>query len=224
MYIRLKLLILIILLSCECPPELDTGKEIIPSEYSNVCFLNVSENYATFDVYYRKMLVAQDIVNTTSGSFDYIKFPTGNANINYKTNEEIIFNSIFYNTKDEYHTIIFYEKDNSANILLLKEEFKSLQENGKIRIIHLANYPKIIAKVISSLPQPVEIKLNTGETTNLLEFASGQIKLQIFNYEDNTLIQEIENTEIKLNQIINIIITGDTLSLDFSVLRSTRNK
>lgn len=208
---------LFILFSCECPQFLDTDKEIIPNEYSFVSVINKNSDYRYIDIFSKKVLLAENIENSDFLESRYFKFAAGFTNLLIKKIDTTIYNSIIYTKKNNYYTIFFYgTKENPKNILIEDFLADSL-DNAYLRIADLSDFSKIVVKVISSLPQPIEVNLSKNEITKIIPMASGSVNVQVYDFNTNELISNLENIQISSKTISNIIITGDSSEIKLSI-------
>jgi hypothetical protein len=168
------------------------------------------------------MLLLKGLEGSSFSETNYIKFPSGYSNLQIKNNGRIIYNTVLASLKNNYYTLIFYQSSNLPQILILEDKFSDTQYNAQIRLVHLADYKKIFVKLTSSLPQPIEIKLNSKEFTNLIPFVTGLVNIQIFDYETNELLTELNNIKLETNTNTNLIIISKSNNIVVSAVIAKR--
>jgi len=200
------------LISCECPPNIDTKQEIIPSEFSQICFINLNSEFPKIDIYSKNLLIKENLENTLNSETIYSKFPSGNNNLAIRSNNNIIYNSFVNVQKENFYSFFFYYSKNASRYKLLEDNIKD-DNNAHLRIIHLSDIGKINIEITNEFPQPIEIYLNSEEFTNLIPFPSGLIHLKIVDYSNNELKFD-KQIILQDKSITNIILTGDSLHLN----------
>lgn len=203
--------------SCECPPNLDTDKELIPNEFSNIFFINRFQSHSSVNVYSRKLELLKNLSQTTYSESSYTKFPSGFSNLIFKSNSNIIFNTVISSKKNLYYTLIMFESSDQPQILLLNDTNPDSLNNTSFRIVNLTQNNKVLCKIISSLPQAIEVNLNNNEFTNLISFATGIINLEVYDYETKILLADLKNIKLNLNSVTNFILQSDNEKLNINV-------
>lgn len=211
------LLLLVFFSSCECPPNLDTDKELIPNEFSNIFFINRFQSHSSVNVYSRKLELLKNLSQSTYSETSYTKFPSGFSNMIFTSNSNIIFNTVIYSKKNSYYTLIMYESSDQPQILLLNDTNPDSLNNTSFRIVNLTQNIKVLCKIISSLPQAIEVNLNNNEFTNLIPFATGIINLEVYDYETKILLVDLKDIKLNLNSVTNFILQSDNEILNISV-------
>lgn len=114
------LIVILGLISCECPPSANTPQEIIPSEYANICIFNAIYSNPTINVStkYGGFLNGLRFQSYTS---KYMNIGSGNNLINCLEGSSIFYSASVNFIKDHYYTAIVVGNQDDTSILLLND-------------------------------------------------------------------------------------------------------
>lgn len=210
--------------SCECPPNLNTNKEIIPTEFSNIAIINLIPYEKPFDVYSQKIPIANNIDCITNSEFKYYKFPANYANLMVKQSNEIVFNTMIFSLPGHYLTIFFYNQENTTQFAVVEDDYIDSLSNAYLRLCNFSTNMKLKYEIASSLPQPIILLMNSNDISKMIPMPAGKISIKVINLENNQQISSISDIQLQINSITNIITIGDTNNNQTNLKRTFKNK
>ncbi|TAL68714.1 MAG: DUF4397 domain-containing protein [Bacteroidetes bacterium] len=197
-----------LLVSCECVPDINTPKVIIPTDFGNVKFINAITDMDSVD------LCAGDEIISIKNMYDsadvrYKEIASGLASIRVQSSED---SAIYYNTmvelkKDAYYTFIAYGTKSRTNGLLLRDSIENpVPSNAYVRFIHLSpDSPEIIYSLGNLLfNQSVKYKSHTS----FLPIPTGSFSLIIKDSGNGNEIKKIDNYDFKPGKFYDLILKG----------------
>lgn len=227
MYVKSKAIIfqliitLAFLFSCECPPNLDTNKEIIPTEFSNIAIINLIPGNNPFDVYSQKIPIASNIDCISITDINYYKFPANYANLMLKQNGSIIFNTMIYSLPSHYLTIFFYTQKQITQYTMIEDNYSDTLTNAYLRLCNFTDDLKLKYEISSSLPQQIVVLININDISKIIPMPTGKISVKVFDLESNNQISSISDISLNTNNITNIISTGNSTN-NLTQIKRTR--
>jgi hypothetical protein len=222
MYKNIVLLFLFFLISCECPPQIDTSKEIIPNEYSYCIFFNINSDYKVFSVNSNKIEIVNSVNFANTSNENYYKFPDNYANLLLFNNNTPIFNTLIYTQKFHYYTFFFYKFERHYSYLFVEDAFPDSSQNSYIRFLNFNSNQSVNFEITSSLPQPIDVFVNMNDYTKLIPMLEGNIDVSIINPESQNLIAKYDNINLKQNSITNIVYMGDSTNYNVYIFKSNK--
>lgn len=213
----------IILIGCECPPNLNTDKDIIPRESSYLSIINLLDNPNTISVNSLNIQIKK-ITKIPNVHFqNFINFPSGIVDFKLLDGNKSLLNTIIQTEKDEYYTILLYQNNAEVEHFLIREQIDKVKNNLYLRFVNFSKISKIRFVIKSNLPQNLEYNLINKGITELVAFPSTPFTLELYKLPSDSLITKIENINLNLGNIGYFILIGDANNLDlFQVINKYR--
>lgn len=190
------LILSLFIISCECVNEVNTAKENIPEQNSNLNLVNLSSKHRNIKVYSNDIFIEEK--NYNSFESESKKYISGNSIVNIRKNDEILLvNSVELFENQNY--IAFVYDFNSS--LLLQYAEKLIDNN--LRFWNFTN-------------SALSIKLFNANTLESVDISSRKISksfslnqgVYTLNYTVNNLPKEI-TFEIKQNKKLDICFSSE---------------
>ncbi len=210
-------LVLFVAIGCECVPDINTPKEITPSDYANSLFINVSSKYEKLKIESDEVVVIDELLNPQT-EFKYYKVWSGNRylRVTETTNQNTILNlPVSFKNKD-YYTIVFYNIGSRMKSIILRDSISELKPTN------FSNY-RIISAIENNSPLNIEIHRDSEKIfsfNNLYNSISdynslngGNYLIKVVDSENKKVLKEME-FNCQLNSIYNILISGNILNQD----------
>lgn len=182
-YRVLILMILSLLVSCECPPSAVTPQEIIPTEFANICIFNAINSFSALDIdtKYGYFLTGLSYSKYTK---EYKKIGSGNNLIYCKNSNSRFYSIPAYFNKNDYYTAVIVGNSNEVNTILLEDKLGSVDNNSSLlRIVNAMKYGDGL-KFYNPVIGDKELKFS--EFTNFSTIPTGQNSIKI-TYHDAVL-------------------------------------
>ncbi len=196
--------------SCECVPDINTPKEITPSDYSLSMFINATSKYDKLMIESDEVVVNENLTNSET-ELKYIKVWSGNRYLRVIENQNTILNLPVSFKKQDYYTVVFYNFGSKLKSMIVKDSILQLSP------INFSNY-RIITAIENNIPLNIEIfKDGTaiiafyGLYNSISDYNSintGNYKIRISNPTTQSIITETE-FNFSINSICNILIKGN---------------
>ena len=167
------------LVACECPPSANTPKEIIPSEYANICIFNAiySNSDININTKYGVFLSGLRFQSFTPA---YKNIGSGN-NFIYCLNGSNTFYSASINfIKDKYYTAVIVGNEDDTGILLFSDSTAISGFNSSL--FRFVNAMKFGDGLEFELSEMGKHKLKFGESSPTAEITAGEANI-IVRYE-----------------------------------------
>lgn len=190
------LILSLFIISCECVNEVDTAKENIPEQNSNLNLVNLSSKHRNIKVYSNDIFIEEK--NYNSFESESKKYISGNSIVNIRKNDKILLvNSVELFENQDY--IAFVYDFNSSLLLhyaekLTESNLRFWNFTSSALSIKLFNANTLESVDISSRKISKSFELNQGVYT--------------LNYTVNNLPKEI-TFEIKQNKKIDICFSSE---------------
>lgn len=204
----LLLLIALVFASCECPPNLNTPKEFNPSESSNVCFINLLELEKELQVTSLNLVFFRLIPQTNTSYQNYIKFPAGIVDLKIKDNDKILFNTILETKRNNFYTIVFFQKNSFIEKILINEQIDTNNINLYLRIANFSDYSKLKIVLKSELSQKLEYYLNDMSFTDLIAFPSIPFSIEIYSVSNDTPMYQTPPLLFTQGNVVYLVISN----------------
>jgi hypothetical protein len=208
--ITIVILIILLLIGCECVTDIDTPKNISPSTYAHIMTLSAAPEFdelKIFSEFWQKPFFIY--YNNSDDNFSYRDITYGLNNIKVLTKKDsVIFNSTLSLEKTKYYTFIIFGTKQRIQAMLLKDSVYNYKKTtAYFRCIHTSSdVPQVNFIINSSYPiihsQPY--KTNSAFTPIVSGFYSIKINNSL---TDSTLIH-IKNYEFKEGFLYSIILKG----------------
>lgn len=192
-----KLLILILFtlfISCECPPGIDTPKDIEPTEFSSVAFVNCIYDYSNIEIIASNKTVYDNFFKNENS---YNKIPAGINNFRILYNNKNVFNSIFNIIKDIHCSIYFYNSTPVRSVVLI--DSSSNHSPAHYRFINIYNFDSNLTFEFQGLSS-TNTSLSYENYTNLISIEPGNYTLIIADTDTgDTILTRDVNIDNSMN-------------------------
>lgn len=206
------LLLALFIVSCECPPNLDTEKDFVPEYFSFMNFINITGSNSGCDIYTSNLKVISNCKNLDTTIRKFEKFPSGLNNFRIQSESEILLNTILSTKQNKYYSLIFYKKASYLDYLLIEEEIDLSLNSSFLRFANFSEMKSLKITIKSNQIQGIEIILPVNMASLPLVFPSKSINIEIVNAETGEIIQQISEYSILSNGIEYCLIVGDKIS------------
>lgn len=200
---------LILLLGCECPPNLNTDKGFIPKESSYLSFINLLNNTQPYDIYSMNIKIFQLKKTPNVSHQNYLKFQSGIVDFKIKRNDSIVLNTIVQTEANQFYSMLLYRSNETIENMLIWENINKSNNNLYLRFANFSNIDKLRIVLVSDLPQNLEYNLLKNAITDNIAFPSIPFSILLYRLPDNELVTKIENLNINLGHIVYFIITSE---------------
>jgi hypothetical protein len=215
------LIILIIsLISCECPPSADTPREIVPTEFAKIVLFNGIYSFSYINIGGKYGDIKSQIFWTETTK-SYQKIASG-SNIIFAKNLNTVFYSIpAFLSKDKYYSAILVGGESDPNLLLFQDSLElSDKESARIRFINAAKYIDMISFANNSKVEISELKY--AQASEYKKFPEGLTRLSV-SYQGNSIIDFA--VDLKSGGVYNILVfynpsAANKYNLSWSIIKS----
>ena len=196
----------ILLVGCECAPDINTPKIISPDAYSNALMLNAIPDREILAVESNEVPLLNKI-SYSGGDYSYQKIGSGDSYLRLidDATKLSLFNIPIHLEKSDYYTIIFYGYRNSAKALVLKDEFPQSNDKALFRFVHTSFDAGNFVFSISGADN-YEEEMPFRSFSNLSELSPGMYKIAINVPQGNRIIEK--DVQIKGGSIYTILLKG----------------
>ncbi len=229
--IRILILTLaILLLSCECPTNLDTPTIIKPTVFANILFINAmpEQNLNELFVLSSSKIIERidtisykDSLNRRFLFHDYRSVGVmvgGNKNTLRLAKTEpgpqgdtlkLLFNSILNIQKDSNYTFIAFGDEESIQSILVKDNIDHpKEENIYIRCFNVSPDAPVMHLTISTEFYSRSFSLASGEVSDIASSPIGDYTISITSADSTINNSQIKNVKFSKGKINNVIFRG----------------
>ncbi len=209
--IVLFILIVSLMISCECVPDINTPKIISPENYSQAILINCS-NLNDISVFSDEVEVISKLNNNTE-NFEYYKFWSGDRFVRVKDSQTLntIQNFPVSFVNKQLYTIAFFNVGNKLKYIVAGDSLKSLKFNNfsHFKIINaIENNPKINLQIIENNQTIFNFNNLNNNISDYYPINYGIYTIKVLNSENSKLILE-KNFDFQINSAYNLIISGN---------------
>ncbi|MFH1049641.1 MAG: DUF4397 domain-containing protein [bacterium] len=227
----LTLTLAILLLSCECPTDIDTPTVIKPTIFANVLFINAmpEPNLDSLIVLSSsKIIEFIDTIYYKENSNNSILFkeyfPVGimvagekNTLRLAKTERAIpkdtlrfLFNSVLNIQKDSNYTFIAYGDEESVQSIMVKDNITNpMKENIYIRCFNVSPDAPVMHITANTDLYSVSFSLASGEVSDIANSPSGEYTITLTSADSSIKNLRIPNVQLSKGKINNVIFRGN---------------
>ena len=181
--------------SCECVNDINTDKENIPEQNSNLFLINLTSTYKNISVYCNEIFI--ESIEQRKYTQTSKKYLSGNFILNFRDNDEVIFLNNINLVKDTTYFSFLYEINSN-----LKFSLERIIDKQSIRIWNLSNFSDEITLFNNELLYNYSLNKFSTETIQIDKFPTN------FNliYSDGS-----QNKNIVVNKRSEIIIYNEQI-------------
>lgn len=228
--ISVLLVFYIVLISgCQCVTSIDTPKDINPTFFAHVLFVNAHPNIDEMNVSMDNEIVARSLYYNSSPK-SYVNLSPGSRNILITSSEDsVLFNSSLDISDKQNYTFITYGTDNRLQTMFFNDSIPNYSENNAyFRFVDVAPESPIFIVKISD-QYPIQSSLQYRSSTKFYPAPAGKYNLQLKNAVTDSLILDDENFELKTGKIYTILIKGyyegvGAQKMQFHMIENTYSK
>jgi hypothetical protein len=199
---------------CTCVPDINTPKEISPTDLAHILFIHAHSDYESMKITTESSVLYENVNYQGQGNnnkFNYIDIKEGTSILsifNYK-DSSIIFKSQFNLKKDNKYTFLIYGKEKMVTALLLTDTIVNYSPNNcYIRFLNLSpDAPKCCFELTDdfnySLPFFVAPKLNT----QFVPIHSGNFSMEVLDSSKSFSFTNLQ-FELKAGKTYSFILRG----------------
>ncbi len=196
--------------ACKCPSDIDTPKDINPTEFSNVFFINALPDFQKIRVINNNRFIG-DIFNYEFSINDYQKFNSGSSNMTVTnfTDSLPVFSTMLNLEKDSNYTLVTYGKSNRNYSMIIKDKKLNYnKEKAYLRFIHASiDAPaEVTFKLIESFN--LEFKIKSRSYTEFLITQPTDYYVSIVSSKDDSLLLDLGNIKIENGKCYTFLLKG----------------
>ncbi len=205
------LFLLLFLGACTCVPDINTPKEVSPTEFANVLFVNSHPDMEELRISLNNKVFIEKL-SYKNPDTNYKKAEIG---MNELTAENLRDISVAYRSlvdlkKDMSYTVIFYGAENRIDELYLEDTLSTfIPYNSYLRAFHLSpDAPEVIIELKDQYGFSQEHNLSFRERGIISAFPTGPLEINIYDSSNSELLLKMPNIHFKPGMLYTIILRG----------------
>ncbi|MCX7879556.1 MAG: DUF4397 domain-containing protein [Ignavibacteria bacterium] len=206
-------LLAIVFCGCQCIPNLETDREISPSQYAKVMCVNALPNVEKIKITVGNILLHSALTYEMEEGFRYFNVPYGVINFNIAIkNDSIIYKGMANLQKGKAYTFFVYQMQRRAQGLLLEDDVSTYSlTNSYFRFVNLLiNSPHSLLFSIEH-QYPIVINLVFKTYTKFYTTYPDKYVITIKDAEKDSIIAQSKNFQLLPGKGYTIVLRGDYL-------------
>ncbi len=219
-------LALIGLVGCECVTAIDTPKEVNPTFFAHVLFINGHPDMDEINIKSDNTVLVKSLYYNTNPK-NYADLSPGSRNILITSPEDsILFNSSLDLTDKQNYTFIAYGTENRLQTLFFNDTISDYSVNNTyFRFVDIApESPPFIIRI--SNQYPIVNLLHYRSFTKYVPTTEGKYELEMRQAMNDSLVLSMKDINMKAGKIYTILIKGynegiGSKKLQFQIIENT---
>lgn len=199
---------LLSLWSCQCVVGIDTPKEINPTFYSHILFINAHPEFDELNILTdEKSLVESLFYNTNPKGYTNISPGSRNIQItDYR--DSLIFNSILELTDNQKYTFIAYGSTNRMQTLFFNDSIPDYSPNNMyFRLVNVSpDCPTLISKVENEYP--IYNYLGFRSATKYTSATGGSYSIELKEAISDSVVLSTKNVQMNAGKVYTVLVKG----------------
>jgi hypothetical protein len=194
--------------SCQCVVGIDTPKEVNPTFYSHVLFINAHPEFDEINFLTDNNVLVKSLYYNTNPK-SYTNINPGNRNIqitNYL--DSVIFNSTIDLSDNQKYTFIAYGSSKRVQTIFFTDTIKDYSVNNMyFRLVNVSpDSPVLISKVEDQYP--IFNNLSFRSTTKYFSAPGGSYDIELKDALSDSLVLASKNIPMSTGKVYTILIKG----------------
>jgi len=205
-------LFFLILVSCTCVPDIDTPKEIIPSESAKIQFINANTDFTEADIYSSEIAVLKKLsyfwFNT---NYYFIGVESTHIRLYSSTPKELIYSRAISDLEKQHkYTFIFFGNSEKSSSIIMNDSIENFNSDfAYIRCVHSSiDCKPVTVKLIKNFTTSID--LEQGTASNFSESFAGNYNIEFYEQGSARPIISITDVEFKNGTAYTVILKGST--------------
>ena len=197
--------------SCECVPGINTPREITPSQYAHVMFINSISgydwDYVRMNTGYQNH-VDDSYYNSSSYTYKEIIPALTNIYIQSPNNDSLIYNGLIDIQMAVPYTYIAYSANDRIQGMMLNDSIDSYSKtNAYFRCVHIGNdVPIVLFKIKDQYSIPITSSFRKSSQFNAV-VQSNKYDIGVYDVNDSLLVG-LNNQQFTAGVAYTIILRG----------------
>ncbi len=199
------IIVLYLLIGCECVPGLDTPKVIDPQNSSSVAFIHSLPDIGSLNI-----VTSFNIYSNLNYSNDFLlynKLAVMDNLVLKNINGNIIYRQIIELSKDSYYTMIFFGAGNRIREIFLYDSISGYESNfALVRFVHTAvNTGAVRFSVNDSMITSI---MTYGSYTEFKQLSPSKFSIKAINIVNDSLIAINDEYKFEKNRKYLVLLKG----------------
>ncbi len=207
----LSFLVLLAMSACTCVTDINTPRDVVPTEFANILFINSHPDMENMRIKLNgKVFIDQ--LNYKVQDTNYRKSDIGNIDLEIfdLKDTSLVYRSYVNLKKEQSYTIVFYGSNKRVEEIYLEDTLSSLiHSNSYFRTFHLSpDAPNVIVELKDAFGNSINQALSYHEKSNIAAFPTGPLEINIYDSTKTELYMKLPAIEFKPGTFYKILLRG----------------